>query len=292
MKSFISFVVFFVLGSSAWAQGVRAVAGGNYSHTLMTGLGVAHPSATTAIGTNPAGLIYNNGMRLSHTSAIDDTRSGVIGQQGLLVGGNGFFGAALGISDYENLAADKSGFPSVGVGTLAQAGWAGHIQKSRFAFGMSIVAPLTGSRMIVNSGSSTVNQPLPSYSDRGASVNAGVIFDPMGSTRFGFTAYQFGDKFESFGLGFAHDMLDNFTFVVDISYSKASKTAEVVPGINFSTPYFSLAAAYGSKFMGEGWGYARDGFSGGIGFTMLKELSITASYHQVQAFTLGLTAQM
>lgn len=281
-----------ISGSSAWAQGVRAVAGGNYSHTLMAGAGIAHPSGTTAIGTNPAGLIYNHGMRLSHGSAIDDSRSGVIGQQGLVIGGNGFFGAALGISDYENSAAAPSGGPTVGAGTVFQGAWAGHIQKSRFAFGMSLVAPITGSRVVPSGGSTTSVQPQTTFKNNGVGINAGVIFDPMGSTRFGFTAYQVSDGFENFGLGFAHDLLDNVTFVVDVAYTKSSKSMDVIPGLNFSTQYFSISGSYGSKLMGDGWAFARDGFSGGIGFTMLKELSITATYHQVQAFMLGLTAQM
>lgn len=292
MKTVLTLILFFAIAPSAFAQGVRAVKGGNYSHTLMAGGGIAHPSATTAIGTNPAGLIYNTGMRLSHGSAIDDSRSGTIGQQGLLLGGNSFFGAAVGISDYQNTAADPNGFSTVGSGTLFQGGWAGHIQKSRLAFGMSLVAPITGGRIVQNSGSSTANQPAPSFTNQGAAVNAGVIFDPFGSTRFGFSLLGMSGGIETIGFGLAFDIVDNVSLVGDLIYSKSSKSMDVIPGLNFSTQYFSLSANYGSRMMGDGWTYGREGFGGGIGFTAMKELSVTVQYHQIQKFMVELTAQM
>ncbi len=278
--------------SSAWAQ----VDGksNDINHFISAGAGIAHPSVQGAIGSNPAGQIYYSGMLLNYGIATDDSGSGNIGLSGLLIGGNGFFGATLGVSEYEpyqyNGKDGKLG-NTVDRGTLFQAGWAGYIPQSRFSFGMSISAPIQGGRVAAYGNNTTAIQPLSEYKN-GVGLNFGMIFDPRGPSRIGVTAYQLADKFDTLGFGFAHDFLPSLTFVLDGTYTRSSKSLNFVPAIAFAHQLVQASIGYGFAGLGDGWSWGREGINASIGFSFLKSLTFSASLYQVQKVNIGITARM
>ncbi len=278
--------------STAWAQ-VEGKAN-DINHFISAGAGIAHPSVQGAIGSNPAGQIYYNGILLNYGLATDDSGSGDIGLGGLIVAGNGFFGATLGVSEFEpyqyNNKDGKLG-RTVDRGTLFQAGWAGYIPASRFSFGASISAPIQGGRIVALGGSNTVNQPVSEYKN-GVGLNFGMIFDPRGPSRLGITAYQLADHFDTLGFGYAHDFLPSLTFVFDGTYTRSSKSLNFIPALAFAHPLFQASVGYGFAGLGDGWSWGREGINAGVGFSFLKSLTFSASVFQVQKVNINITARM
>lgn len=265
------------------------------NHFISAGAGIAHPSVTGAVGSNPAGQIYYSGLLLNYGVAIDDSNSGRIGQSGRIIGGNGFFGATIGLSDYESFQYNnKNGIlgSTVERGTLFEAGWAGFIPASRFSFGASISKPIQGGRIVPNGNTSESFSPSSTYKENGLGVNLGIIFDPRGPSRLGLTAYQVADQFDTMGFGFAHDFTPNVTVVFDGTYTRGSKSLNFIPALAFAHPSFQASLGYGFAGMGDGWAWGREGVNAGVGFSFLKSMTFDASYHQTQRFSVGVTARM
>lgn len=179
---------------------------------------IAVPGATTATFTNPAGLIGNEGGRLSlqvgSPKPMDDPN-----YRALLLAGNGIFGLSAGV-DYL--------MPS---GSGSDQGWA--------VYGLAInLSPLN--LTLGAAGRSGIKTA------EGTNFNVGLLFHPMSSVTIGATAMGVKSEPDNYGLGLGLELLDGVDIVADAGFERDFKNPEFKPGLRLSNGFAGLSVSYGT----------------------------------------------
>lgn len=233
MKHLTALLVVFAfcpLSASASSRG--------YSSAVYDGAGVgvpvsgsiAMPGATTAVYTNPAGLVGTYGAKLSLQAGSDDPMNDP-SYRALVLAGNGMFGASAGV-DYRmnDGAADDRGYAVYGLAV--------DVSALNFTLG---VAGRTGIK-----------------SADGTDFNAGILLRPTSLVTIGGTAMGIDDRVDSYGVGVGLELMSGVELVADSAFDSEFKNGEFKPGLRISNSYAGLSLSYGTGSTAQ---FAKD-FSG------------------------------
>jgi hypothetical protein len=179
---------------------------------------IAIPGSTTATFTNPAGLIGNEGGRLSLQAGspepMDDPN-----YRALLLAGNGIFAMSAGV-DY---------FMPSGVGP--DLGWA--------VYGLAV--DLSALNLTLGAaGRSGIKTA------EGTDFNLGLLFHPTSSVTIGATAMDVKSEPDNYGLGLGLELLSGLDVVVDAGFDRDFKNPEFKPGLRLSNGFAGLSLSYGT----------------------------------------------
>ncbi|GEM_PF-2257237 len=193
------------------------------SGDMMMGAGVpvsgsiAMPGSATAVYTNPAGLIGNNGTRLSLQGGSDHPMDNP-NPRALILAGNGMFGAGAGV-DYRI----QNGGTDTG---YAVYGLAVNIAPLDFTLGL---AGYTGIKTV-----------------SGSNFNAGFLFHPTSLVTIGGTAMGLKNTVSSYGLGIGLTLVSGFDLVADSAFDSKFKNGEFKPGVRLSNGDAGISLSYGT----------------------------------------------
>ena len=203
----LSITSLFLLGSgSAFAE----LAGENNLH--VSG-GIAMPSTTTAVHTNPAGMVGASTAAVLQAGAREVWENGTY-RAGFLTG-SPLFGVAAGIEHVDYTRDDVNSLyygAAVGVPMLS--------------FGVGAVTGITNSD--------------------GTRVSAGVLFNPGPLGKFGLTARGLDDGVDEWGLGAAFGLAPGISFVFDMAADSDLNGLEVKPGLKVGVSPIALTLSYGT----------------------------------------------
>lgn len=242
----------------------HAAAGAEDAHLLSVGAGIASPSMTSALGENPAGLVFNHRFRFLAQAATENDDFSPIGVGGGLFAGNGSVGAGLTLLGFE------SGSMVLGWGLAAEIP------------GLDLSWGFTGSHVIAGSG-----QAVAAGSSFG--LDTGILLNGKGKSRFGFTLFDVLDNIDAIGAGWAYDLSSAATFALDGAYGTGAKTIAIKPSLGIRLPGFHIASGYGFGVSGDGGNRIRDGVSLAVGIPFGKNFAIQAYYNQIARYYAGLT---
>jgi hypothetical protein len=236
--------------------------------------GISTPSITSALGQNPAGLIFNNQAKVLVDVASGNDNFNPLGYGGGFFTGNGSVGGGIALQGY-NSQYDHS------AGNLLLLNWglAAEFTDLNLAWGF------TGTYTIANTG---VGQGAGT-SGGAWGLDTGIIFNPHGTSRFGLTAFQVVGGVDAWGAGYSYDPSPWATFTVDGIYAVYSKTSILKPGLSIHVSGFCLTSAYGYKFDGAGWGWMSEGLSVGVGFPIGYKWAVQGYYNQISKYFIGIT---
>jgi hypothetical protein len=240
--------------------------------------GISTPSVTSALGQNPAGLVYNNQPKVFLDVASGNDKFNPIGYGGGFFTGNGSVGGGIALqgfnSQYDNSAGNL---------LLLNWGLAAEFTDLNLAWGF------TGTYTLANTGVGQGTGSGGTGSGHAWGLDTGVIFNPHGSTRVGLTAFQVIGGVDAWGAGISYDPSPWATFTVDGIYAVNSKTTILKPALSIHVSGFALTSAYGHRFDGSGWGWMSEGLSLGVGFPLGYKWAIQGYYNQISKYFVGLT---
>ena len=227
---------------------------GTGNETLSTSGGIAAASSSSAVFQNPALLIYNSSFKLTTQAGAEDSFSHPTFRGGIL-GGNGSFGGAAGVSS--NHGGDStSAFYGLGV--------------SLGSLGASL--GVSGSTNLSSSGGST--------------FNAGLAVHPMEQFRMGFTTFGLNDGVNEWGAGFATTLASSLNFVLDATLASKASHLAAQPGILVGGPPAALTVSYG---IGGGSAELSDGLALGGSIQVGSSASLQIYYNQLSRYYAALT---
>lgn len=261
---------------SALAYGYRGSYGlDELNHLLSVGGGIASPSVTSALGENPAGLMYNTRTKVQAATATGSESLNPVGFGGLLFGGNGFVGGGIGLQGFNN--------QTEGGGQILLLNWglAAEFTSLNMAFGFTGTRTLHRSGVVMGTGSGTT-----------WCVDTGVIINPHGSSRYGLTLFQILDSVDAIGAGWAIDASSWSTFALDGTYSPDSKSAVVKPGLSLQFDGFQMSSGYGFRAVGDSGSWIRQGLSLGVGFNLGDHMFAQMYYNHIALYYGGITFRL
>ncbi len=215
--------------ASAYSRGY------SMSNESMVGVGVpvsgsiAMPGSTTAVYTNPAGLVGSPGARLSLQGGSDKPMDNPT-YRALILGGNGSVGAAAGVNYQIHNGAEDDGYAVYGLAL--------NIAPLNFTMGVA------GKSGIKNA--------------QGSDFNAGVLFRPTSMVTLGGTAMGLKNGPDSIGVGVGLELMSGFDLVADSAFDQKFKNGEFKPGLRLANSFAGLSVSYGTGATAQ---FAKD-FSG------------------------------
>jgi hypothetical protein len=223
------------ISSSAFAQE-------NQAGNLQVSGGIAMPAGSTAVLTNPAGLVTASTGAVLQAGAPDFWDNGTY-RAGLQTGGPSF-GIAGGIEDTDQGQNNPlRAYYGVAVGT------------QNFSLG---IAGKTG---LSNSS--------------GTSINVGTLFSVGSSTEIGVTARDVNNSVSEWGAGFAFGVNPGIDLVLDAAADSNLKNLEVKPGLKVGSPQAALTISYGTGAREE----FADGFTAGASFQFASRSTLEIQYN-------------
>ncbi len=190
-----------------------ALAADSKENNLHVGGGIAMPSTTTAVFTNPAGLVGASTAGVLQAGAREVWENGTY-RAGVQTG-SPLFGVAAGL-EHIDLPRDDANFlyygAAVGVPILS--------------FGLNAATGITNAD--------------------GTRVNAGVLFNPGPLGKFGLTARGLDDGVDEWGLGGAFDIAPGIALVLDLASDSDFDGIEAKPGIKVGVSPIALTLSYGT----------------------------------------------
>jgi hypothetical protein len=243
------------------------------NHILSVGGGIASPSVTSALGENPAGLSNNQTSKILGQMAAGNDELNPLGYGGGFFFGNGSVGGGVALQGFNN---NTNG--STGSILLLNWGLAADIPGLNIAWGF------TGTRTIRKSG-----EVRGTGSGTTWCVDTGIIFNPKGDSRVGFTLFQVLDDIDAVGAGWAYDLSAWATFALDATYTTTAKTTVAKPALSIQLPGFQISSGYGVRVQGDNWSWIRQGLSLGVGVPLGRTLGFQAYYNQLALYYGGLT---
>jgi hypothetical protein len=179
---------------------------------------IVMPGTTTAVYTNPAGLVGGTTLRLSLQAGSDEPMEDP-NARALVIGGAEWFGAAAGV-DYRLRDGNSSdyGYIVYGMGVL--------ISPLDLTFGL---AGWKGVQHVSNTD-----------------LNAGLIFRPTPGITLGGTVMGLSDQIDSIGAGIGLEIMSGIDFVVDSAFNRELKSGAFKPGIRVSNDFSGLSLSYGT----------------------------------------------
>lgn len=246
-------------------------------HLLSVGEGISSPSTISALGENPAGLVYNRTFKVLGELSSGNDQFSPLGYGGGFLAGNGSVGGGIVLNGSNSTANGVA----ASIDTL-QFGIAAEFPSINLAWGF------TGSFAFSGSGPT----PTVGYGNSSWGLDTGVIFNPRSQTRFGITLFDVLDGIDAFAGGVSYDPTPWATFALDANYSKGPQTTVVKPGLAIHLPGFQLAAGYGARVVGDGTGWFPTGLSLGVGFPISRTFALQAYYNQLALYYAGLTISL
>ena len=244
-------------------------------HSISVGGGVASPSSTSALGENPAGLIYNDRFKAMFAASTGSRDLNPIGYGGFIFTGNEAFGGGLALQGFNA----HSGSP----GNILLFNYGGAV----YFKGLDISFGLTGTRTITEGGT-------PSGTGVGTTwcVDAGLIFNPHGRSRWGVGIFQLLNDVDAVTVGHARDLNHSTTVVADLSYNYKTSSSILKPGIEVHMNPLQFSVSYGIDVVGNGWAWFSTGLSAGFGFNIGKNVLLQAYINQIAEYFVSTTLQL
>ena len=179
---------------------------------------IAMPGSTTAVYTNPAGMVGTPGARLSLQGGSDKPMDNPT-YRGLILAGNGSFGAAAGVKyQINDGSADDVGYAVYGLA----------VNISALDFTMGVAG---------KSGIKTAT---------GSEYNAGVLVRPTSMITVGGTAMGVRDGVDSIGVGMGLELTSGVELVADSAFDQKFKNGEFKPGLRLANSNAGLSVSYGT----------------------------------------------
>jgi hypothetical protein len=240
-------------------------------HILSTGAGISSPSVTSALGENPAGLVYNHQTKFLGALSGGNSSFNPLGVGGLFFLGNGFVGGGLGIQNYDS--------QGNGAGSMRyfQYGMAAFVQGINIAFGAS------GSYTLLDGGGSGGNH---------WGLDLGMIYNPKGDVRLGVTAFNAIDGINAIGVGVAADVSTYATFALDASTTPQGSGRTLKPAMGIHLMDIQLNLGHGIAIDNDASSWIRRGTSFGLGFRLSPAIHLQAYYNQIAQYYAALTIRM
>jgi hypothetical protein len=219
-----------------------ALAQETQSGNLQVSGGIAMPATSSAVFTNPAGLLGASTSVVLQAAAPDFWDNGTY-RAGLQTGGSSY-GVAGGIEDRDfGQNNPLYGYYGLAVGT------------GSFTLG---VAGRTG---VVNSS--------------GTALNAGALFSVGSSAKIGITARDINQSVSEWGAGVAFGVGQGVDLVFDSAADNNLKNIEVKPGLKVGSQQAALTISYGTGAREE----FADGFSAGASFQFASRAIFEVQYN-------------
>lgn len=257
---------------SSYGRGVFTKNTSDKLRIVSVGGAVSTPSETPVNGENPAGLVFNNGPKV--TASIETHPKKIYGLLGNSYGfftGNHLVGGKIGARTYSN-SSDSSGAIS-----YFDFGLATYSEYMNIAFG------LDGYYRFRKQGTIPIAQEEKSWA-----TNLGMIINPMGVFRLGLTGYGIGQGIEAVGAGVSGDVNQYSTMGVDVSTAGNGGALTVKPSIAIIASPFMITYGYGVRFGDENASAGiPKGNTLGLGFQLSQSLRIQGSYNQHSLYYLS-----
>lgn len=238
-------------------------------YLISGGGGVSAPSYISGTGENPAGLVYNNRLRLvAHGSLSTILDFGTLAAGGGIYWGNGWIAGG----------AEIVGSIASPVGFTIDTGIAFAIPPIRTSFGLSYGVPISGG---VNATNNLVAHQL----------DIGIISEPIAQLAIGATMYDLIGGPDGVGAGITYRPLRFFDLTADGSYSFSTGGFTLKPGVGLHIAFFHATFGYGFDINGGGAGIV-SGASAGVGFDIVGRVQIVGYYHQQNELYLGLQVSL
>jgi len=243
----ILLLVFFNVNS------VHAAMGSMPKDILVSG-GVAIPSYTTAVHTNPAGIATQSDLHLSLQAGAEDLNDIPL-YRGQLGYGNRIFGLAVGLEQADS----------------------GHTNQQTAFYGLGVSLPL-GLTLGV-SGQSPVDGGESDY-------NAGMFLEPTQQVRLAFSAQSLKNGADVYGLGLGLELSQGVVILVDGAFDPHFKENVLKPGLVLSNRFAGMSFSYGldSSLLFS------DGFTAGIFMKPGLRSNLEFYYNQGAGFHKGYLA--
>jgi hypothetical protein len=228
------------------AHARRGLGRANYS--LSVAGGIASSSKSLAAFQNPAALIYGDSLDLDLHAAESGGDLGF--GAGVLFGGLDW-GGVIGA---QHFTGDRNS-------TRAYYGLAASIRQMKLAFGLS-------GRTQISPGS-------------GTEFDLGMLVNPMGEVRLGFTLSDLSGGISALGAGIAYEAASSLTLVADVTSDTDFDFVSVAPGVLIGNQNAAFTLGYGIKAKGEGFGSHafHEKWMGGLTLRLGK-VQWTAHYQQ------------
>lgn len=240
------------------------------TYSLTVGGGVASPSSMAFFGENPAGLVYNVGANMLGYLATDQQYPNLLSNGLSFMAGNGLAAASIGVQSFNN--ASDSG----GAITRANFGVATFVDRLNVAVG------LNGSYRFTAPGDSIDPALSPTWA-----ADAGLLFNPYGPIRFGFTAYNLDQGVTALGAGISAHVNSVSVLSLDASTDNHGQGLTVKPGIGVHAGAMNLTYAYGMQANKNGTSGISTGNTIGLGYCFNPQFSLLGYYNQFSTFFLG-----
>ncbi len=260
-------------------------------HNITVGSGIVSPSTISVFGENPAGLFYNQQLKV-HLSAsklsddfYDPWRYNVT-----VVTGDGDKGAGFGAYRYQ-FGDSATGYSYES--TVLAYGAGIEIPALNMGIGISGFTVLEGITSLLGSADlSTFNPTI------------GILFNPKGVFRVGATVFDVFDEYRTVGFGMATFLGPIFSTALDVTaspsnfsngFSDAEYTWVAKFGLGIALEAFQATLTYGDQFtegnvlpaLVESWN--REGFSVGLAFAAGEKLKFNFYYNRLELYYFGLT---
>lgn len=233
---------------------------------LAIGAGVSAPSATDAFSDNPAGLSYNNHMKIVGAAAADNRNFNPFSAQGHLLFGNGRVGGGLGMHTYRR----------------------GHEDRVAADFGLGAYADSLGS-MIGVSGTTYLRKNDRSGNDL-YPLNVGMLMNPYGDARIGFQLVDVMGGIDYYAAGVAMNLSSGTVFSVDGSSKRNLDGATIKPALGIGSDGFGFHTAYGFRLNSRSSSYIPKGWGGGFHLALSKDFQIQGVYNHHSKYYVAIIA--
>ncbi|MEO5968825.1 MAG: hypothetical protein ABIQ95_02770 [Bdellovibrionia bacterium] len=214
MKTQIIASIATLFGLIVITPAIAASSNKNAGELISVSGGIAMPSFSTSINSNPAGIVGVPGTNL----IIQDGTNSQFSNHRLAAGlayGNGSVGLEAGVG-YANPSGDITGFFGLGFG----------IPSIKTQIGFSGFMGLSPSS--------------------GVGINGGLLIAPSDKMSFGVTAIGLNSGVNEWGAGVGFNISPNVGIAVDAAFSNNFNFLTVEPGLKVGTDQASLMLAYGS----------------------------------------------
>jgi hypothetical protein len=261
---FYSCLSFLSLNSVSSVVFARGQTFADTARALSVGSGVAAPSATTALFENPAGLVYNDRIRIQANGASNNSSLDPLGLGGGAYLGNGWVGAGI------------QAVTATGRNTSLRYGAGAYIDALRLAVGIA-------------GGSAIASSTLRNPPGTSHSVNAGAIFNPYGDISVGATAYGLDNNISAVSGGVSTNLSHGATLALDATTRSDFKGLVVKPGLSVWLSSFQLSYSYGYRVDKNAPAYTPLESTVGLGLAVSDFAHLQAYYNQYAKYAAALT---
>ncbi len=216
-------------------------------HALSASGGIASPSFSSAAFQNSAGLVYNSTKKFELHAGTNSSLGNPRVLPGLIFG-NGDFAMAAGLAYVFQSKATAIYYG----GALALGGR----KLSLGVNGFNFISPQTG-----------------------ATLDAGLMFDPFDKSHFGINVVGITSGIREIGFGLETPFSGSTQFVADATVDKSIKNFAIQPGIKAGDPLTAITLSYG--FGGAVSRQLTDGFAAGLHLTPGQSVSWEIYYRQL-----------